>query len=63
MKNKKSAGVDGIAQDILVMGAPTIAKALTVMINKSISSGEFPNEWKEALVTPVKLQICSHMYT
>ena len=53
MKNIKSAGVDGIAQDILVMGAPLISQSLTVLINKSIVKGEFPNNWKDALVTPI----------
>ena len=33
-KNKKSAGVDGIAQDILVMGALIVAQPLTTLINK-----------------------------
>ena len=28
MKNKKSAGMDGIQQDILVMGGPSICQSL-----------------------------------
>ena len=53
MKNKKSAGVDGVGQDIFVMGASFMAQSLTILINKSITTGEFPQIWKEALVTPV----------
>ena len=35
------------------MGSPVISQALTNIYNKSISEGEFPEAWKEALVTPV----------
>ena len=53
MKKKKSAGVDGLGQDQLVMGSPIISLALTSICNKSINEGQFPKDWKEALVTPV----------
>ncbi len=53
MKKKKSAGIDGISQEQLVLGAKVLVVPLTRIINSSISSGEFPSMWKEALVTPI----------
>ena len=35
MKNKKSAGVDGISQEILVQGAPSLKVPLTNIFKKS----------------------------
>jgi hypothetical protein len=52
----------------LVLGAKVLVVPLTRIINSSISSGESPSMWKEALVTPIlkkgdptkkrKLQTC-----
>ena len=53
MKKKKSSGIDGIGQDLLLMGADIIAVPLTRVINISISKGTFPTEWKRAMVTPL----------
>ena len=53
LKKKKSAGVDGLSQDMLTLGAYLLATPLSTIINKSITDGVFPNEWKEALITPV----------
>ena len=53
LKKKKSAGIDGISQEQLVLGAKVLVVPLTRIINSSISSGEFPSMWKEALVTRV----------
>ena len=53
MKKKKSAGMDGISQDILLMGADILAAPLTRVINNSISNGTFPINWKKAMVTPL----------
>ena len=53
MKKKKSAGLDGIGQDLLLQGAEIVAIPLTRMINNSIESGIFPTEWKKAMVTPI----------
>ena len=52
LKKKKSAGVDGISQENLVLGAKALVVPLTRIINNSITNGEFPEMWKEALVTP-----------
>ncbi len=53
LKGEKSAGIDGISQKQLVLGAKVLVVPLTIIINNSISSGEFPSVWKEALVTPI----------
>ena len=53
MKRKKSLGVDGIPQEVLVQGAPSLASILTNIFNTSVDSGLVPKSWKEAVVTPV----------
>ena len=53
IKTKKNAGVDGLSQEQLIQGSNTLCAPLTVIFNKSISEGMFPESWKEALVTPV----------
>jgi hypothetical protein len=52
LTTEKSTGIDGISQEQLVLGAKVLVTPLTRIINSSISSGEFPSMWKEALVTP-----------
>ena len=53
MKSKKSSGVDGLTQEQLIMGANELAPALATIINESIKTGVFPENWKEAQITPV----------
>ena len=53
IKKKKSTGTDGLNQEKLIMGANIIIAPLTAIINQSTTDGEFPKDWKEALVTPV----------
>ena len=53
MSNKKSKGRDGIPQDCLLMGQEVLAAPLTKIINSSIVSGVFPDQWKEAIVVPI----------
>ena len=53
LKKKKSSGADGISQEQLVLGANALAVPLTRIINTSIINGEFPDVWKEAIVTPI----------
>ena len=53
MKKKKSAGMDGLSQENLINGAKVLVTPLTEIVNKSIADGQFPSEWREALVTPV----------
>ena len=53
LKNKNSAGCDGISQSQLLAGAPSLSEPLRKIFNLSIESGEFPKQWKMAIVTPV----------
>ncbi len=53
MAKKKSKGNNGISQECLILGHDVIAAPLTKIINKLISSGVFPESWKEAVVVPI----------
>ena len=53
MKKKKSAGLDGISQENLLLGKEVLVIPLTRIINSSISTGIFPKEWKEAVISPI----------
>jgi hypothetical protein len=53
LKKKKSSGSDGLIQEQLVLGAKALAAPLTRLINSSITSGVFPEAWKEAIITPI----------
>ena len=53
LKKKKSSGLDGLSQEHLVMGASVLIAPLATIINKSIMSGVFPQQWKIAAVSPV----------
>ena len=49
LKKKKSAGKDGLSQENLINGASSLIAPLTTIINQSITDGQFPSDWKEAL--------------
>ena len=53
MKKKKSSGLDGLSQENLLNGVGSLITPLTSINNQSIKQGQFPSEWREALVTPV----------
>ena len=53
LNKKKSSGLDGLSQENLILGAKHLIAPLTAIVNQSIEEGEFPNDWKEAAVTPV----------
>ena len=53
MKKKKSSGCDGLSQEHLAAGAPTLTESLVTIFNQSICQAKFPEKWKEAVVTPV----------
>ena len=50
---KKATGIDGISAYLLKSVAPEAAPSLAKLFNISISSGQIPNEWKKAIVTPL----------
>ena len=37
----------------MILGSDTLISPLVSIINKSITTGTFPNAWKEAIVTPI----------
>ena len=49
----KSTGLDNIGPRILKKSANVITPSLLFIVNKSISSGQFPSAWKEAKVKPL----------
>jgi hypothetical protein len=53
MSKKKSSGMDGLSQDKMIMASAVLKVPLTWIINNSIETGMFPEEWKEAVVTPI----------
>jgi hypothetical protein len=53
MSKKKSGGIYGLSQDKLITSRDILKIPLTQIINESIESGEFPETWKEALITPI----------
>ncbi len=53
MSKKKSKGIDGVSQECLLLGLDVLAAPLTKIINNSITSGKFPDQWKEAIVVPI----------
>jgi len=53
LKAKKSSGIDGVSQELLKQVASVIIVPLTLVINKSISSGVFPHIWKRSRTVPI----------
>ena len=53
MAKKKSKGKDRIPQDCLLLGAEVLSEPLAEIINASVKSGIFPEQWKEAIVVPI----------
>ena len=46
MKNKSSSGIDFISPKLIKMAVDVIEGPLCIIINASISEGEFPDSWK-----------------
>ena len=53
LKCKKATGIDQLPSNLLKDAAPVIDKPLAHIINKSLSTSTFPNEWKQAKITPL----------
>ena len=49
----KSTGLDGVGPRILKMACDIISPSIAALINKSITSGSFPNQLKQAKVYPI----------
>ena len=53
MSPNKATAVDKLPVKLVKIAAPYIAKSLTAIFNRSISTGIFPCDWKVAKVTPI----------
>ena len=49
----KSVGLDNIPNKLLKMAVDVVAPSLTEIFSQSINTGIFPNDWKEARVSPL----------
>jgi hypothetical protein len=49
----KASGPDGITARLLIETSEQIAPSLTLLFNKSLEEGVFPDEWKLANIVPV----------
>ena len=47
LKQKRSAGRDGLSQENLILGSEVLCIPLARIINTSIDTGIFPEDWKE----------------
>ena len=48
----KASGLHGISAKLLKEAGPIVSASLTYIINRSLTTGIFPNDWKVARVTP-----------
>ena len=53
LKPKTSYGLDGISSEIMKMCKEEMAGPITLIVNRSICSGKFPDQWKIAKVAPL----------
>jgi hypothetical protein len=53
LRREAAAGPDGIGPGILMELNDELAPVLTMIYNRSLSSGEVPGDWKEANVAPI----------
>ena len=49
----KTTGPDGISVKMIKLACPYITRSLTYILNLSIRCGQYPSEWKHALVSPI----------
>ena len=57
----KATGADGVSARF-VKASPFMVRVITVLINRCIESSTVPNQWKQAIVTPVpKVKHCTSM--
>ena len=53
LSKSKATGLDGISSRLLRECPDPISESLTLVFNRSINTGIFPNEWKYAKVIPI----------
>ena len=49
----KASGLDGISAKLPNEAGPIVSASLSYIINRSLTTGIFPNDWKVARVTPI----------
>jgi hypothetical protein len=54
MKRRKAADVLGLRAELLQAGVEELILTLTVLFNKMWRSGEFPKEWNEGVLIPIR---------
>ena len=53
LDEKKASGPDNISAKILRLAADELAPALTLIFNSSIKTGDLPDDWRTANITPI----------
>ena len=53
LKNKSSHGFDNISNILIKKAKHALVKPLTLLINQTLTTGEFPNELKISKVKPL----------
>ncbi|XP_072018059.1 uncharacterized protein [Amphiura filiformis] len=53
LQPNKAVGPDGVSGRILQMAAQELAPGLTLVFNKSLSTGNLPQDWLTANITPI----------
>ncbi len=53
LEDGKAVGLDGIPPKLLRLSASAISQSLTYLLNQSIKTKTFPDEWKTAKVVPL----------
>ncbi len=53
LSRTKASGLDRLPAKFIKLASPCITKSLTIIFNRSLSTGIFPCEWKIARVTPI----------
>ena len=53
LKNNKAPSIDSVGSKMLIEIADEISVFLTELYNKSLKTGDVPEDWKLANVTPI----------
>lgn len=53
LKVDKSPGIDGMHPRILRELAPVLCKPLTIIYQRSLCTAELPQQWKDAIISPI----------
>ena len=61
LNTKKSPGHDGIPTRLLKEAAAELAPSLAVLYNLSFQTGDIPQDWKDATVSPIHEKRCPNL--